>query len=245
MNAQRLPRRRLCGGERVTLAAQWTSRAERRSHSAARRRETHRGRDCRRGRRRTQESARRPSSRSRGTRRRRRKLPQLPRSTGRKRWGVLRADGRPVPRRTDTGSAPGPRATKPRQRRSTRQRLSNSSRVFGRRLPSRRLRRSWEIARSCSGIAKPSSFRPPSEAGIAKCRALPKSVGERHGEGEAKARLVELVDRDDHEGPGLGLLPASRWIGVGPVDVALPGLRLYHSGVGASKLDSSSSLSAR
>jgi len=29
MNAQHLPGRRLCGGGRVTLAAQWTSRADR------------------------------------------------------------------------------------------------------------------------------------------------------------------------------------------------------------------------
>lgn len=69
--------------------------------------------------------------------------------------------------------------------------------------------------------------------------------GERHGEGEIEARLVQLIDRDDHEGAGLCLLPASRRVGVRPVDVALPGLLPYHSGVGASKPDSISSLSAR
>lgn len=68
---------------------------------------------------------------------------------------------------------------------------------------------------------------------------------ERHGKGEAEIRLVQLIDRDDHEGAGLGLLPAPRRVGVCPVDITLLGLRLYHSGVGASKLDSISSLSAR
>jgi hypothetical protein len=43
---------------------------------------------------------------------------------------------------------------------------------------------------------------------------------ERYGEGEVEARLVQLVDRDDHEGTGLGLLPALRRIGVRPVDPA-------------------------
>lgn len=69
--------------------------------------------------------------------------------------------------------------------------------------------------------------------------------GERHSKREAETGLAELVDRDNFEGAGLGLLPASRWIGVGPVHVALVGLRLYHSGAGASKPDSISSLSAR
>lgn len=62
------------------------------------------------------------------------------------------------------------------QRSKIRQRLSSSSRVMGRKLPSRRPRRSCEIARSCSGMAKPSSLRPPSEDGIARWRTLPKSV---------------------------------------------------------------------
>jgi hypothetical protein len=57
--------------------------------------------------------------------------------------------------------------------------------------------------------------------------------------------LVQLIDRNDHEGAGLCLLPPAGWVGVGPVDIALARLRLYHSGAGASKLDSSSSLSAR
>lgn len=69
--------------------------------------------------------------------------------------------------------------------------------------------------------------------------------GERDGEGEIEARLVQLIDRDDHKGAGLCLLPASRRVGVCPVDVALLGLLLYHSGIGASKPDSISSLSAR
>lgn len=62
------------------------------------------------------------------------------------------------------------------QRNRTRQRLSNSSTVFGRRAPSRLLSRSWEIARSCSGIAKLRSFRPPSDAGTSRWSGLPKSV---------------------------------------------------------------------
>jgi hypothetical protein len=66
-----------------------------------------------------------------------------------------------------------------------------------------------------------------------------------HPKGEAKTRLVQLVDRDNHEGTGLGLLPTPRRVGVCPVDITLLGLRLYHSGVGASKPDSISSLSAR
>jgi hypothetical protein len=68
---------------------------------------------------------------------------------------------------------------------------------------------------------------------------------ERYGEGDVEARLVQLIDRNDHEGAGLCLLPPAGWVGVGPVDIALARLRLYHSGAGASKLDSSSSLSAR
>ena len=69
--------------------------------------------------------------------------------------------------------------------------------------------------------------------------------GEGHSEGKAEARLVQLVDRNDHEGSGLGLLPASRRIGVRPVDITLLGLRLYHSGADASNPDSISSLSVR
>ena len=68
---------------------------------------------------------------------------------------------------------------------------------------------------------------------------------ERNSEGKSEARLIQLVNRDDHEGAGLGLLPASCRFGVSPVNVALLGLRLYHSGADASKPDSSSSLSAR
>lgn len=68
---------------------------------------------------------------------------------------------------------------------------------------------------------------------------------ERHGEGKPEARLVQLIDRNDHEGAGLGLLPASSRFGICPVDIALLGLRSYHSGAGVSKPDSSSSLSAR
>ena len=68
---------------------------------------------------------------------------------------------------------------------------------------------------------------------------------ERHGKREAEARLVQLVDRDNYEGAGLGLLPTSSWFGIGPVDVALLGLGLYHSGAEASKPDSSPSLSTR
>lgn len=76
--------------------------------------------------------------------------------------------------------------------------------------------------------------------GVAKVGA-----GERHSKRETETGLVELVHRDDHERSGLGLLPASCWIGIGPVHVALMGLRLYHSGAGAWKPDSISSLSAR
>lgn len=68
---------------------------------------------------------------------------------------------------------------------------------------------------------------------------------ERDCEREIETGLVQLVDRDDHEGTGLGLLSSSRRVGVGPVDVALVGLWPYHSGAGASKPDSISSLSAR
>lgn len=68
---------------------------------------------------------------------------------------------------------------------------------------------------------------------------------ERHGKGEAKVRLIEVIDRNDHEGTGLGLFPPPGRIGVGPVDIALVGLWLYHSGAGASKPDAISSLSAR
>lgn len=70
-------------------------------------------------------------------------------------------------------------------------------------------------------------------------------AGERYGEGKPDARLIQLVDRDDDEGTGLGLLPASCRFGVSPIDVALLGLQLYHSGAVASKPDSNSSLSAR
>jgi hypothetical protein len=68
---------------------------------------------------------------------------------------------------------------------------------------------------------------------------------ERNPKREAKTRLVQLVNRDNHEGTGLGLLPAPRRVGVCPVDVTLLGLRLYHAGVGASKPDSISPVSAR
>lgn len=68
---------------------------------------------------------------------------------------------------------------------------------------------------------------------------------ERHGEGEAEIRLVQLVDRHDHEGLRLGLLPTLSWVGVCPVDITLLGLWLYHSRIGASKPDSIPSLSAR
>ena len=68
---------------------------------------------------------------------------------------------------------------------------------------------------------------------------------ERHAERKAETRLIELVDRDNYEGAGLGLLPASSWFGIRPIDIALLRLRLYHSGAGASKPDSSSSLSTR
>lgn len=72
-------------------------------------------------------------------------------------------------------------------------------------------------------------------------------VGSRkgHSKGEAETRLVQLIDRDDHERTSLCLLPASSRVGVCPVDVALLGLRLYHSGAGASKPDSTSSLSTQ
>lgn len=43
-------------------------------------------------------------------------------------------------------------------------------------MPSRRLRRSWETARSCSGIAKPRSFSPAWDAGTSTCSGLPNSV---------------------------------------------------------------------
>lgn len=62
---------------------------------------------------------------------------------------------------------------------------------------------------------------------------------------EAKTRLVQLVNRNDDEGTRLRLLPPPGRFGICPVDVALLGLRLYHSGVDVSKPDSSSSLLAR
>jgi hypothetical protein len=65
-------------------------------------------------------------------------------------------------------------------RNSIRQRFSSSSRVFGRKVPSRLLRRSWEIARSCSGMAKLRSLNPPSAAGTSRWSGLPKSVRDPH-----------------------------------------------------------------
>lgn len=76
-------------------------------------------------------------------------------------------------------------------------------------------------------------------------RTIEIGARERNGKGEAEARLVQLVDRNDHEGTGLGLLSASRRIRVCPVNVSLLGLWLYHSGAGASKPDPISALSAR
>jgi hypothetical protein len=68
---------------------------------------------------------------------------------------------------------------------------------------------------------------------------------ERNGKRKAKARLVQLIDRDNRERSRLCLLFALRRIGVGPVDVPLLGRRDYHSGVKASKAHSISRLSAR
>ncbi len=69
--------------------------------------------------------------------------------------------------------------------------------------------------------------------------------GEWDGEGETEACLIQLVDRDDREGTGLGLLSSASGIGVRPVHITLLGPGVYHSGVGASKADSISATSAR
>lgn len=70
-------------------------------------------------------------------------------------------------------------------------------------------------------------------------------AGERNGERETQTRLVQLIDRDDYEGTWLCLLSAPRRVGIGPVDLTLLGANAYHSGVGASKPDPISPLSAR
>lgn len=59
---------------------------------------------------------------------------------------------------------------------SKRQRLSRSASVAPLTRPSGRATRSWESARSCSGIAKLLSLSPPSGGSIARCKALEKSV---------------------------------------------------------------------
>lgn len=68
---------------------------------------------------------------------------------------------------------------------------------------------------------------------------------QRHGERKTQARLVQLIDRDDHERSRLRLLGPTRRIGVGPIDLTLLRAGVYHSGVGASKEVSISALSAR
>ncbi len=68
-------------------------------------------------------------------------------------------------------------------------------------------------------------------------------AGERDREREAEARSVQLVDRDDDEGPWLRLLGSTCRIGIRPVDLSLLGSG-YHSGVGASNADSIARLSA-
>ena len=75
-------------------------------------------------------------------------------------------------------------------------------------------------------------------------RAFKIGAGQWDGKGEVDAGAVQLVDGDDGEWAGLCLLATACWFGVGPVDLALLGTRLYHPGVGASKA-SSSLLSAR
>jgi hypothetical protein len=70
-------------------------------------------------------------------------------------------------------------------------------------------------------------------------------ASERHSEGQAETRLVQLIDGDDREWSRLRLLCTPRWIGVSPVHIALLGPGAYHSGVEASKEDSISRLSAR
>lgn len=69
--------------------------------------------------------------------------------------------------------------------------------------------------------------------------------GERDGQREAQACLVQLIDGNDHEWPGLYLLGSPSRVRVGPVDLTLLGPSAYHSGVGAPKPDSISRLSAR
>jgi len=70
-------------------------------------------------------------------------------------------------------------------------------------------------------------------------------AGERHGEREAEPRLVQLIDRNDHERTSFGLLTAPRWVRIGPVDITLVGTSVYHSGAGPSKADPIPWLSAR
>lgn len=69
-------------------------------------------------------------------------------------------------------------------------------------------------------------------------------AGEGNGQGKMEAGTVQLVDGNDGEWAGLCLLASACRFGISPVDLALLGSRLYHSGVGASKA-SSSLLSAR
>jgi hypothetical protein len=82
--------------------------------------------------------------------------------------------------------------------------------------------------------------------GSARCRALPKSVRV-SGTARERPRLVWFSWSTETitKGRDVALLPAFGLIGVRPVDVPLARLRLYHSGAGASKPDSSPSLSAR
>jgi hypothetical protein len=70
-------------------------------------------------------------------------------------------------------------------------------------------------------------------------------AGERNGERQAEACLVQLIDGDDGERSWLGLLGSPRWVGVGPIHLTLLGAGVYHSGVAGSKADSISRLSAR
>jgi hypothetical protein len=98
-------------------------------------------------------------------------------------------------------------------RNSTRQRFSSSSRVFGRKVPSRLLRRSWEIARSCSGIAKLRSLSPPSEAGFEVKRTDEIGAGGGNRQREAEVGAVQLIDGDDRERSRPRLLGATARIG--------------------------------